>query len=504
MDALKKPYRLALFHLLLLLPFFLSGCSLGIFSSISPTPPTKPLIRTFDLSAQQNLRDLTADFSVREAGADTGITLFPDEKVEIFAAGSASTWSGKKPLGPEGLPGCHERTMPEPSLSCYAVMYSLGVNGRAGEVGKQVGFHPPTEGNLFLGINAPHVASNRGSFHMTVLVVPSGTFTGLWRGPQDRFAVQGTNLTLSAYIIAQNVTLDGIEFTMTRPGQTSVSICRAIQSGKDIYTCNWDLTLNGIFFPNGPVTLGFRLNSYTTGGTTLVSVINPDGVLTGTITYAQTQPNDNYAGYAATAFTQSTTYQKVTGRWVVPPAHCSPGEDSDASIWVGMSSDASDQSLLAQLGTATDCQAGSPLYDLWWEMFPAPSVPLDLPLQAGDTVTATVAFRHGAFQLSIDVPSEGVHFSTTQAGTVSDTSTAECIVEPETIIDNPTTNSGHVEQLTSFGQVSIHCQLDENKPIATGPQDILYQMQTAAGVAKAVTSALDPTGTTFVVQWHHG
>lgn len=506
MNSLNKPCRLTLLHLPLLLLFFLAACeggNVGVPASIYPIAPVVPVMHKLDLSARQSLRDLTGDFSARESGADTGISLLPGEKVEIFATGSASTDAGEKQLGPEGIPGCHEPGMPEPSLPCYTVIYSLGINGQAGEVGTHAGFNPAAEGNLFLGINAPHLASNSGYFHITVLIVPSGTFTGVWVKPQDGFAVQGTNMTISAYVFAQNVFLDGVQFTMTIPGQAPVSVCQAFQSGEDMYSCDWDLTENGKFFSNGPVTLGFKLGANSKNGLALASLINPDGVLTGTITYAQTQPNDTYAGYAATDFDHPPAYQKVTGRWVVPAAHCAPGENSDASIWVGMSSDASDQSLLAQLGTATDCQDGSPLYYLWWEMFPAPSVPLDLPLQAGDTATATVTFQHGTFQLGIDVPKENVHFSTRQAGKVTDTSIAECIVEPATVIDDPTTNKGHVEQLTQFGQISIRCQLDENKPVADGPQDVLYQMQTNAGVAKAVTSALDPTGTTFTVQWRH-
>lgn len=506
MNPLKKHGRTPLLYLPLLLLFFLLGCESGSLEVVGPLHPkssARPVVHTFDLSAQQSLRDLTADFSVHGNGADTGIMLLPGEKVEIFATGSARVQTSGRQSGPEGTSVCQEPGMPEPSLACYSVIYSIGITGRAGEVGTRVGFNPTIEGNLFMGINAPHLASNNGSFHITVLIVPSGTYTGLWVEPQNSFAVQGKKLSLSAYVFAQNVALDRVQFTMTEPGQGSVFICQAFQNGEDIYTCNWDLTLHGKFFHNGPVTLGFSLTGNTANGHALAPVVNPDGVLAGTVTYVSTQPNDIYAGYAATDFDQQAAYQKVMGRWTVPPAHCSSGENSDASVWVGMSSDASDQSLLAQLGTATDCDAGSPLYYLWWEMFPAPSVGLDMPLKAGDTVTATVTFQNDMFQLGIDVPSEGVHFSTTHAGKVSDTSVAECIVEPATIIDNPTTNKGHVERLTNFGKVSISCQLDKDKPIADGPQDVLYQMQTDAGVAKTITSALDSTGTTFTVQWSH-
>jgi hypothetical protein len=169
-----------------------------------------------------------------------------------------------------------------------------------------------------------------------------------------------------------------------------------------------------------------------------------------------------------------------------------------------MTSGASDQSLLAQLGTDMACQDGIPQYFLWWEMFPAPSVPINRPLHAGDTAIASVTFQQGSFLLSIDVPEEGVRFSITKAGNASDTTIAECIVEAPTIIDNLATNQGYVAQLTNFGQVSVFCQLNDNEPIATGPQDVLYQMQTNSGIAKATTSALDQTGSMFTVQWQHG
>src|SRR5579863_5708828 len=104
--------------------------------------------------------------------------------------------------------------MPEPSLPCYSVIYSLGINGRAGEVGTHVGFDPATIGDLFLGINASHSAGNAGSYHVTVLVIPPGTFTGLWVTPANGFSVQGTTMRLSAYIFAQNAIIDRVQFTM--------------------------------------------------------------------------------------------------------------------------------------------------------------------------------------------------------------------------------------------------------------------------------------------------
>ena len=168
--------------------------------------------------------------------------------------------------------------MPEPTLPCNSVIYSVGINGRAGEVGKHVGFNPDTTGNLFLGMNTFHLSSNSGSFHITVVVVPPGAFTGLWQAPNDGFNAQGTSLTLSAYAFGQNVTIAQVQFTIASAGQAPVPICQAVNSSNDLYTCTWDMTLNGKQLPNGPVTLGFTINGQKqSGGGTLAPAINPNG-----------------------------------------------------------------------------------------------------------------------------------------------------------------------------------------------------------------------------------
>src|SRR5215469_3884241 len=129
-------------------------------------------------------------------------------------------------------------------------------------------------------------------------------------------------MQLAAYVFAQNATIDKVQFTMAVPGQAPVSICQAFKSGEDLYTCNWDVTLHGTPFHNGPVTLGFTLNGNANNGVARAPAINPDGVRTGMIRYVEIQPNDIYAGYAATDFARPAAYQKVTGSWTVPQAQC--------------------------------------------------------------------------------------------------------------------------------------------------------------------------------------
>jgi len=137
-------------------------------------------------------------------------------------------------------------------------------------------------------------------------------------------------------------------------------------------------------------------------------------------------------------------------------------------------------------------------------------------LRAGDLVTTTVifkqstfAFQQGDFMLSIDVhrlPSTNsitpVDVYNYQApplsGDVTATAIAECVVEA------PTTNT--IELLTNFGQVNVTCHLNINQPIADGPQDYIYKMETDSfpPMPKATTSALDASGSTFTVTWNHG
>src|SRR6266699_7024429 len=291
-----------LLYIALVILLFLSGCNEASSETTSSIPlniPKHPVIRTFDLSARQGLRDLSGDFSPRTSGADTGITLLPGEKVEIFASGSASVQPGGKQSGPEGVPGCSGSAMPEPSLPCYSVIYSVGIGGHASEVGRHAEFNPATIGDLFLGINASDLASNAGSFHISVLVIPPGKFAGLWNGLEDKFIVQGTSMTLSVQVFAQNATVEKVQFTVTVPGQAAVTVCETIASGEDTYTCVWDFRLNGNYLHNGQFTLGFSLNGSSNGWGSPESAVNPDGTRTGVARYVVTQPNGFYAGYAA-------------------------------------------------------------------------------------------------------------------------------------------------------------------------------------------------------------
>jgi hypothetical protein len=509
-SSLNKFFRLLSPLISLCLLLFLAGCSdtsgnlsMHINSSISSLVQTNPLSYTLGLPAQQRLRDISADFSVRETGADTGIFLLPGEKVEILVSGSADVQPGGKLSGPEGVPTCLRSDLPEPDLPCYSVVYSIGINGRAGEVGGQVGFNPTTEGNLFLGVNTVNTGANAGSFSVTVLVIPKGRqMAGLWMAPEDGFALQGVSTVLSARVFTQDAIIDGVQFTAAIAGGAATPICDAHLNNGNIYSCTWQFKQRGKILHNGSITFGFVLKGHSQRGSPLAPEVNPAGIRTGVIRYVLSQ-DGIYAGYAATDLSGTATYQKVTGSWVIPQLHCTPGEETHVGIWVGMiNANPVESSVLAQLGTENACLNGRAFYGMWWEMFPAPSVPLKLLVLPGDIVTASVAFQNGKFRLSIDDPQQGIHFSTTQTGKIADTSSAECIVEAPEIIDDVATNTGHTSHLANFDEVHISCQLNDTKPIADGPQDILYQMVNN-GISQAKTSSLDAAGSGFTILWKH-
>jgi hypothetical protein len=164
----------------------------------------------------------------------------------------------------------------------------------------------------------------------------------------------------------------------------------------------------------------------------------------------------------------------------------------------------SDTSKLAQLGSLSACEGGNPTYSVGWEMFPAPLVILPNRILPGDTITASVSFHDGQFQLMMDDAQQGWHFSIDQPGVVADTAIAECIVEAPTITTTGAgVNNSRVAQLTNFGTVSVSCRSNKG-PIGDGSQNVLYQMSTNDGIVKATTSPLDHDGSNFTVQWKHG
>jgi len=461
--------------------------------------PRQAAVHHLTLAANQALSGLATVFAANGGGTGTGLAVAAGERVVIRASGKASMTPGGSQTGADGTSSCPAISLPEPTLSCFSLIYGLGSIDQVNKAGTRADFTVQTDGILFLGLNVPYQSQAHGSFQLTVLTIPDRTATGLWQQPEQNgflFSHTGT-FSLSAQIFAQHYAdqVSSVRFYLIGAQGAETPICEAAYNGiSDGVSCSWDLRAgeesNGVGTPisNGPITIGFSLM------TTDAPITNPDGTISGIARYIDSVPSDNYSGYAAQSIDQPQPmhYRSTTMHWAVPAVQCASGETSASGIWSGMTGIAY-KSQLAQTGTASGCEAGSPLYYAWWEMFPAPAHLIDMPLQPGDQMTSTVNYQQGQFQLTLDNESERWHFTTTQSGPDNDTLVAECIVEA------PSLNNSTLAPLSNFGSVSAACQVN-NQPIGiAGPQNMIFQM--VGSHQHASTSDLDQQGTNFTVQW---
>jgi hypothetical protein len=208
-----------------------------------------------------------------------------------------------------------------------------------------------------------------------------------------------------------------------------------------------------------------------------------------------------WSGYAVQK-TKGTKFTDVAGSWVEPAVTCAGGNQYSA-FWVGIDGYSSDS--VEQLGTSSNCDGTTPKYNSWWEMYPAQPVSLPIktyPVQAGDTLTASVSVSADLFTLSIS-SSRGWSFSTTTTGPSGlKQSSAEWITEAP--------SSTSVLPLADFGTVGFtNCTAAlsrrASEPISSftaksGPHEITMK---AKGTTKAAPSALNASGNGFTVTWEH-
>lgn len=97
---------------------------------------------------------------------------------------------------------------------------------------------------------------------------------------------------------------------------------------------------------------------------------------------AQSQSR-NWAGYTATG----GTFTAVSGTWTVPDVN-SATTGIDAT-WVGIGG--VDSTDLIQAGTQATVQGGQVVYSAWWETLPQVAQDVALTVNAGDTITVSIA-----------------------------------------------------------------------------------------------------------------
>jgi hypothetical protein len=135
----------------------------------------------------------------------------------------------------------------------------------------------------------------------------------------------------------------------------------------------------------------------------------------------------NWSGAAKTG----SGFYSVTSTWTEPSVTCNSYNDLMAP-WVGI--DGYGSSTVEQTGVATDCSSGRPVYQAWYEMYPASPVYYSLssyPVGAGDRITATVTRSGSTYTLKLVDSTRGWTKTTTASMSASNAS-AEVIIESPT------------------------------------------------------------------------
>lgn len=120
------------------------------------------------------------------------------------------------------------------------------------------------------------------------------------------------------------------------------------------------------------------------------------------------QDGGNWSGMVATGsgFTSTRT------SWTEPDVSCNSSSDLMAP-WVGI--DGYGSSSVEQTGVATDCSSGSPVYQGWYEMYPANPVYYSNPVSAGDHITATASRSGTSYTLVLSDTTQGWSKTTTKS-----------------------------------------------------------------------------------------
>ncbi len=132
----------------------------------------------------------------------------------------------------------------------------------------------------------------------------------------------------------------------------------------------------------------------------------------------------NWSGAAATG----SGFGSVSASWTEPYVTCNSYNDLMAP-WVGI--DGYGSSTVEQTGVATDCSYGYPVYQGWYEMYPAGPVYYNNPVYAGDQINASVTRSGSTYTLTLTDASQGWTQQVNQALGAANAS-AEVIIESPT------------------------------------------------------------------------
>lgn len=189
----------------------------------------------------------------------------------------------------------------------------------------------------------------------------------------------------------------------------------------------------------------------------------------------------NWSGYCA----GNGHFTSVSASWVEPVVYASGASSASTSFWVGLDGD--QDTFVEQIGTEADTTGQAVFHGAWYEMFPAAPASIDMTIQPGDLMHATVSRDGpGKFTLTLINETTGASFATTQSASKPPASSAEVIVEATS------------SSLPEFDSIRFTGCLVDGRPIGDfGPASL--DIVDHHGQAQATASRIGEAGTSFAV-----
>jgi Peptidase A4 family len=207
--------------------------------------------------------------------------------------------------------------------------------------------------------------------------------------------------------------------------------------------------------------------------------------------------SQNWAGYIAKS-SSGTSFSSVSGSWTQPAASSSSSSASGYSaFWVGLGGSSGDSESLEQVGTASDWVDGRAEYYAWYELLPAGQVKLDLAINAGDHIAASVNVSGSTVTIRLVDETSGAAVTKTESMSSPDTSSAEWIAEAPAA----QTSSGGYETLplANFGSVKFGNASATGGGHTRSISDSSWTVQQVSLGSAASTSSLSDDGSSFSV-----